>query len=397
MKRKKLAFVLGIRPDIIRASLILEYLHQEPKIETTFIWSGQHYSDNLKGIFLRELKVAPPAIELGCGGETDTEILGNLLIKLYQTLGEIKPDAVVYLGDTNTVASCIAPALLNIPVVHIEGGMRSYDWRMPEEKYRTVSDHLSDKVYVYFEEYKKQAVAEGINPNNIVVVGNPIVDILERFYFKNKRRFDQVATNEFFKTKGLKKGKYYVLTWHRRENVHVPKARESILNLLADSPYPVYFPASYRTQRVLKEKGLRLPQQVTMVDPIGYEELISLMVNSRGVLTDSGTVIEEVSILGIPGLQLRHSTERPQVYDVGGAVKFDPIEPEKYPHKAVFAKMERLVNKQWEHILGDGKSSKRIADDLIERLLNDDIRGHKPEQYHVPIERSYRGDGIKLD
>ena len=258
MTKKKIAFVLGIRPDIIRAAKILKFLQAEPQIETTFIWSGQHYSDNLKGIFLRELEVPPPAVELNCSGEIDTEITGHLLIELYKYLDKLKPDACVFLGDTNTVAACIAPALLNIPVVHIEGGMRSYDWRMPEEKYRTVSDHLADKVYVYFEEYKEQLIREGVNPKNIVVVGNPIVDIVNEFYFDRLDYFKKLANPAFFKKHGVAKDNYLVMTCHRRENVHVDVAFDAIVKLVNEAPFPVYFPASYRTQRVMQERKINL-------------------------------------------------------------------------------------------------------------------------------------------
>jgi len=395
MARKKLVFVLGIRPDIIRASLLLRHLKKEKRVKTIFIWSGQHYSDNLKGIFLRELNVQKPVIELGCGGDTDAKILGTLIQRLYSVLGEIKPDAVVFLGDTNTVASCVAPALLNIPIVHIEGGMRSYDWRMPEEKYRIVSDHLADLIYVYFQEYKKQAVAEGVNPKNIVVVGNPIVDIVNQFYFKRKKVLDKLANEDFFNSRKIIKQQYYLMTWHRRENVHETKAVRGIVRLIKSSPYPIYFPASYRTQRVLKEMKIVLPNKVIMKDPVGYEEFLALLINSRGVMTDSGTVVEEASILQTPSIQMRHSTERPQVYDVGSSVKFDPIGGAKYPPKVIFGKLEKLFGKKWKHNLGDGKASVRIATDLAERLVNDKIQGHQPGQYHIPIDRSYREDGLK--
>lgn len=395
-KKKKLAFVLGIRPDIIRACLMLEYLRKDKRIKTTFIWSGQHYSDNLKGIFLRELKVVPPAVELACGGKTDVDILGNLLIKLYSILSDLKPDAVVFLGDSNTVAGCIAPALLNIPVVHIEGGMRSYDWRMPEEKYRTLIDHLSDVIYVYLEEYKKQGIREGINPNNIVVVGNPIVDVLDRFYFRRRKYFEKLATEPFFSQRGIVRKAYYLLTCHRRENVHEPAVFRAILKLISKLAYPVYFPASYRTQRVIRQMKLRLTPNIIMADPVGYEEFLTLMVNSRGTLTDSGTVAEEACVLNVPSIQLRKSTERPQVYDAGGSVKFDPTNPSKYPIKTVFKKFDSLYGKKWEHNLGDGKASQRIVKDLVSRLINDNIKGHRPEKYHLPISRSYREDGINI-
>ena len=190
---KRLAFILGIRPDVIRAALILKHLRAYPELEVSFIWSGQHYSDNLKDLFFRELDIKPAELDLGCRGNTDAEVVGSLVGKLYETLDKLRPAAAIFLGDTNTTAGALAAAQLNIPIVHIEGGMRSYDWRMPEEKYRTVIDHLSDVIYVYCDEYRDQAIREGINPRNVVVVGNPIVDILQHYYFARKDHFDRLA------------------------------------------------------------------------------------------------------------------------------------------------------------------------------------------------------------
>ena len=394
MNKKKLAFILGIRPDVIRAALIINHLRQYDDMEIVFIWSGQHYSDNLKNIFFRELNIAPAEIDLGCGGETDAEVVASVISRLYPVLRDLNPVAAVFLGDTNTTTGAIAAAQLNIPVVHIEGCMRSYDWRMPEEKYRTTIDHMADVVYTYFDEYKEQGVREGMNPGNIVVVTNPIVDILERYYFSQKEKYQAMATDDFFRSRGLERGNYYLMTCHRRENVHIPSSFAAILNLAAAAKRTVYFPASYRTQKVIRQTGLTVPPNVIMVDPIGYEEILCLMVNSRGVITDSGTVVEETCVLQIPSLQMRKSTERPQVYDVGSSVKFDPAEPEKYPADVVLRKLEALYGKTWPHTLGDGKASQRIAEDLHRRVVENDFARHKPEQYHVPISRSYRDDGL---
>jgi UDP-N-acetylglucosamine 2-epimerase (non-hydrolysing) len=131
-----------------------------------------------------------------------------------------------------------------------------------------------------------------------------------------------------------------------------------------------------------------------MVDPIGYDEMLCLMVNSRGVITDSGTVVEETCVLQVPSLQMRKSTERPQVYDVGSSVKFDPAEASGYPADEVFRKLESLVGKRWQHTLGDGRSSERIAQDLHRRLVEQDFARHRPEHYHVPVDRSFREDGL---
>jgi UDP-N-acetylglucosamine 2-epimerase (non-hydrolysing) len=390
----KLAFVLGIRPDVIRAALVINRLRQYSDMEMVFIWSGQHYSDNLKSIFFRELDIAPAEIDLGCGGATDAEVVASVISRLYPVLEKLNPVATVFLGDTNTTTGAIAAAQLNIPVVHIEGCMRSYDWRMPEEKYRTTIDHLADVIYTYFDEYKEQGVREGLNPSNIVVVGNPIVDILNYYYYSQKEKYDAMASPEFFRSRGLEKQKFYLMTCHRRENVHIESSLRAILELISKAPYPVYFPASYRTQKVIKELDLSIPANTFMVDPIGYEEMLCMLVNSRGAITDSGTVVEETCVLQVPSLQMRKATERPQVYDVGSSVKFDPAEAEKYPPEQVFAKLESLFGETWKHTLGDGHSSERIADDLHRRILENDFARHRPEHYHVPIARSYRDDGL---
>jgi len=391
---KKIAITLGIRPDVIRACIVLNKLRAQNKHEVVFIWSGQHYDDNLKDIFFRDLNVAPPEIELGAKGDNDAEMVGSVISRLRPVLQQIQPEAVVFLGDTNTVTGCLAAAQLNIPIVHIEGCMRSYDWRMPEEKYRSVIDHLADVIYTYFPEYKHQGIAEGLNPDNIVLTTNLIVDVLDRYYFQVKDKFDALASDSFFAERDIEREQFYLMACHRRENVHIRKSFENILSLIASTDRKIYFPASYRTQKVLKEYGLSLPDNVIMVDPIGYTEMLILMANSRGVITDSGTVVEETCVLQIPSIQMRKATERPQVYDAGSSAKYDPDCAQRYPAEEVFDKFEGLYNKTWHHSLGDGKASQRLVDDLLWRLDNDGFRGHKPEHSHHWIERSYREDEL---
>lgn len=396
MKKKKIVFLLGIRPDIIRASLILKLLKQIQTVKTVFVWSGQHYSDNLKDIFFRELEVPKPDIELGCKGETDAEIAASVISNMYQLLQKEKPDVAIFLGDNNTDLGCIAAAQLNIPIIHIEGCMRSYDWRLPEEKYRILVDHLSDVVYTYMDEYKKQGIREGLNPQNIVVVGNPIVDILDTYYFKKRDKFNKLATREFFINKRIASRKYYLMTCHRRENVHDEYSLKNILNMVSESPYKVYFVASYRTQKVIRDSKIQYPQNMLISDPLGYEEFLTLFVNSRGIITDSGTEVEEACILQIPSIQMRTSTERPEVYEVESSVKFDPTKPEKYPPALIFKKIEKLFGTQWKHQFGDGNTSKRIVEDLTSRLISNRINGHQVENSHISTERSYREDEIKV-
>lgn len=388
---------LGIRPDLIRASRIIHLLQERAaagEIKFTFAWSGQHYNDNLKDVFIRDLELPTPAIELGATGDTDAEVVGSVIGRLSETLKRERPDVAVFLGDTNTVMGSIAAGQLNIPIVHIEGCMRSYDWRMPEEKYRTVIDHLSDVIYTYFDEYKEQGVREGINPRNIVVIQNLIVDVLQHYYFDRLDEYAAYASDEFFAERGLERGEYYLMTCHRRESVEAPEPLSAILELIGGVGRPVYFTASYRTQKRLAEFGLELPGNVTMVDPIGYRELLALLVNSRGALTDSGTVVEETAVLGVPSLQIRKATERPQVYDCGSSVKFDPARPGDYPAETVIAKLEALYGKEFDHGIGDGHASERLVADLVERVGNDTIRGHRAEDSHIDVSRSYREDGL---
>ena len=399
MTQGTLAVVLGIRPDLIRASLVLRGLQARRPDDVAFIWSGQHYSDNLKDVFLRELEIEPPAIELGASGESDAEVVSSVIAKLSPVLVDLAPSAVVFLGDTNTVMGSLAAAQLNIPIVHIEGCMRSYDWRMPEEKYRTTIDHLADVIYTYFDEYKEQGIAEGLNPDNIVVVQNLIVDVLDHYYFARTDYFQALVDNGLLDKRGLSAGDYYLMTCHRRENVEESAPLSAIVDLIGSTDRPIYFPASYRTQATLGRYGLELPANVEMVDPIGYEEMLALMVNARGVITDSGTVVEETAVLQVPSLQMRRATERPQVYDCGSSVKFDPSAPDAYPAGVVFAKLEGLIGKTWQHGLGDGHAADRIVDDLLARLDGDRFRGHLAERHHLTaaVARSHQGDGLTVD
>ena len=395
-KKPHLCIILGIRPDVIRASIFLNLIREDSRVKVTFIWSGQHYSDNLKDIFFKELGVKDPEIELGATGENDAEVSSSIILKLYPVLEKLKPDAAMFLGDTNTVISCIAAAQLNIPIIHFEGLMRSYDWRMPEEKYRGIIDHLSDVIYSYYPEYEKQGIDEGINPKAIVLVTNPIVDILNKYFYDKKDFFEKLANEDFFKSRKLEKGRYYVATWHRRENVHIQSSVKSIIELLSKAPMMVYMPTSYRTQKVLKEMNLTIPNNVKIVDPVGYNEFLVLMINSAGVITDSGTVVEETSVLGIPSLQMRKATERPQTYDSKSSVKFDPSKPEDYPAEIIYKKLSFLSKTKWDHNLGDGKASERIYLDVVDRLINNKVSNHKREDYHLNTDRSYREDGITV-
>ena len=388
MQNKTLLMVLGIRPDVIRASIMIRELRHALGSGFKLVWSGQHYSDNLKDVFFRELEIAPPEIELGIEGSSDAELVASMISKLSVVIEREKPLAVVFLGDTNTVTGSIAAAQLNVPVVHIEGCMRSYDWRMPEEKYRTIADHLSDLIYCYLEDYKKQGIAEGIPEANIVVTGNPIVDVINEYFLSGRLRMPEIELLSLLKNKyGLINKDFFVMTCHRRENIEDIDSLRNIMRLVGSSPFPVLFPAGYRTQRMIEVFKLSLPANLQLVDPIGYLELLELIANSKGVITDSGTIVEEAAVLGIPSLQMRRSTERPQVYTCGASIKFDPSDFDEINQK--IEQLLRMNGTVWEHPFGDGKASKRIVEDLVKRFELNTFAGHQREKFEPFSSYSY--------
>lgn len=390
MASPKLSLVLGIRPDVIRASLVIQELARALGEDFEFIWSGQHYSDNLKDVFFRQLGVPRPSIELGAGGESDAAIAGSVISLLGQRLAEARPHAIAFLGDTNTVSGSLAAAALGIPVVHIEGCMRSYDWRMPEEKYRTVADHLSDVIYAYLPAYAKQGIAEGIPEERIVVTGNPIVDVLHHYFASGRIRMAPSVRAEWLKGWSLAQGEFLLMTCHRRENVESLESLTAIFDLAALAPVNVLFPAGYRTQREMKRLGVLVPGNVIVIDPVGYQEFLELLDASRGVLTDSGTVVEEASILMKPSIQMRRSTERPEVYDAGGSIKFDPsVAHGRQATRSILDSMLALEGTTWQHLLGDGNSSRRIVTDLVCRLESGSFDTHSPDVSNPLVRRAY--------
>lgn len=383
---KDLAIILGIRPDVIRASKILKLLENQNKISFDFIWSGQHYSDNMKDTFFRQLNVMKPDYEFKVTTGNDASIVSSTIENLYKHFENHKYKAAVFLGDTNTVMGSIAAAQYNIPIVHIEGCMRSYDWRMPEEKYRTVIDHLSDRIYAYLDNYKQQGINEGISEKIIKVTGNPIVDIINENldYIKNGHKF---LNNEII---SLINEKYTLVTCHRRENILEKKSFQNIIKLLNSiNETNVIFPMGYKTQEIYKSSGLKLNENIKICDPIGYLEFMYLLNNSEYVLTDSGTVVEEACVLGIPSVQMRFSTERPEVYDVQASIKFDPTK-EEHNFEKVIEKVISLKNKNWKQPFGDGNSSEIIVDDLINLSQKDNFKKHKPSDYSFDISNSFK-------
>ena len=384
---KDLAIILGIRPDVIRASKILKLLEDQNEIEFDFIWSGQHYSENMKDTFFNQLNVLKPNYEFEVNKNSDATIVASTIENLYNHFSNHKYKAAVFLGDTNTVMGSIAAAQHNIPIVHIEGCMRSYDWRMPEEKYRTVIDHLSDRIYAYLDNYKKQGLNEGISENIIKVTGNPIVDIIN----ENLEFFDSGSKFLPKDVLDLIEKKFVLVTCHRRENILNPQSFENIMNLLNNIENTnVIFPMGYKTQEILRESNYKLGNHIKVIDPIGYLEFMYLLKNSEYVATDSGTVVEEACILGIPSIQMRYSTERPEVYDVKASVKFDPTVNDDSTI-SVITKVNGLISTKWSNPFGDGTASEIIVNDLVELSKQNNFKKHNSSDYPFDVSNSFKG------
>jgi len=366
----KIMTILGIRPDFIRMSEIIRKLDNASTVKHILAHSGQHYSYTMDEIFFKEMNIRNPDHNFRIGSGTHGEQTGKLLIQAEKAVLSEKPDLCLFLGDANPTLAAIAAAKVNVKVAHIEGGMRSFDWRMPEEKNRTIVDHISDYVYVYTHRYKEHLLLEGIPEYKVFVVGNPIVDIVNLFKDRSEKESD------ILERKGLSKGQYVLVTLHREENVDNPSVLSglmSALDLVAQRlQLPVYYPTSYRTQNRLREFGVTVPKTIIQDDPLGFIDFLRAEQNAALIISDSGTVQEEANILRVPCVVARLSTERPETIESGGCI-LAGTNPED-----ILTASETLVGveRTWQHILGDGHSSERIVNHLI--ALEDEIKSGEP-------------------
>jgi UDP-N-acetylglucosamine 2-epimerase (non-hydrolysing) len=371
-KNFKLVTFLGIRPDIIRMHKLLALLdggQARYGYQHTYVHSGQHFDFQLDGVFHRQLNVKPPKVNLRIGrvlkktGKTGHVHQSALLFqKTAEMIERLRPDAVLYLGDTNTVLSAIIVAKYNIPVIHIEGGGRSFDWRMPEEKNRIVIDHLSDLVYCYLDRYKQLLVSEGIPESRVVTVGNIIVDAVSSF-------LPAAEKSPILQRLGLRKGEYALCTVHREENIDDAQVLGDKLKGLRQlsKTLPVVLPVMPRLKaRIRKNKfqGLLKNSGIITTEPLGFLEFLKLEKEARVIVTDSGTVQEEALILGVPCLVTRRSTERPETMAAGATILADE-DLRGNAHRAL------QMHKDWDRAILNpqgGSPSERIYEDLVSRM-----------------------------
>ena len=302
---KSVYFVVGARPQFIKAAPVLEAMKAFVNITVKLIHTGQHYDYNLSEVFFQELKIPAPDYQLNCGSGTSVEQYVSILQKLSEVLRNDKPDMLVVFGDTNsTGAAALCSNLMGIKLAHIESGLREFDKNIPEEINKVVTDALSD---LYF--CPTQTAVDFLNKSNvhgkIILSGDPVLDLL----FANKNTFEDIKILEKF---NLEKGKYIFATCHRQNNTNNRSALESILKIFAAAPLPVLFPLHPRTKKAIVEFDLSNYLEHTnihIIEPIGFWETQSLIANCDKVLTDSGGVIKEAYFHGKYVIVLDKQTE----------------------------------------------------------------------------------------
>lgn len=318
----KVMTILGTRPEIIRLSRVIPLLD---KYSThVLVHTGQNYEKSLSDIFFQELGMRTPDYSLMCQSENTTEQIGKIMLETEAVMKKERPDRLLVLGDTNSGLSAYVAARLGIPVYHMEAGNRCYDDRVPEEINRRVIDHCSNVLMPYTERSRANLIREGVAGNRIFVTGNPINEVLTHYD-------SSIEKNRVLDDMDLEKGKYFVATLHRAENVDVEARLAAFIksfNMIYDKyKMPFVWSVHPRTKSKLKKEMKIDSNGVRIVSPLGLFEFIKLEKNAACVLTDSGTVQEECCIFKVPNVTLRDTTERPETIEVGSNI-LSGAEPE---------------------------------------------------------------------
>lgn len=312
----KIMTVFGTRPEIIRLSIIIEMIDRHA--QQVLVHTGQNYDPNLSDIFLRELGVRHLDHHLDIKADGFGEQAGLILSRVDALLASVRPDRLLILGDTNSGLAAIVAARRGIPVYHLEAGNRCYDNRVPEEINRRIIDHSSTVLMPYTARSAENLVAEGISRERIFVIGNPILEVIERFA-------PRIQRSRVLRRLGLKRRGYFVATMHRSENVDDPGRLSRHLAafeaLAVEFKQPVVLSVHPRTAEKMAREGIRPdPRRIRLEKPFGLFDFIQLEKNARGVVTDSGTVQEEACIFGLPNVTIRDVTERPETTECGSNI-----------------------------------------------------------------------------
>lgn len=362
-KRLKILSVVGARPNLVKMSAISNAIKRCPEIKSILLHTGQHYDYQLHRVFFKDLELPTPHINLGVGSDTDAKQIAKIMSSFAKALKEISPDLVIVFGDVNSTLACaLVSAQEKVSLAHVEAGLRSFDPRMPEELNRTITDSVSDYLFTTCEDANKNLIQEGMDKKRIFLVGNVMIDTLLRYK-------EKIAKSNIIQRLKIRNEEFILLTLHRSENVDDRVNLESILAALKEIShniriiYPLHPRARKQLQKFRLMNKIKSMKNLELLKPCGYLDFIKLLSKSELVLTDSGGVQEETTVLGIPCLTLRQNTERPVTVKLG-TNKIIGIEA-----KAIILETERILNgsKRGGKIppFWDGKAAERIIKVLI--------------------------------
>jgi len=316
MKTKlKVVTVIGTRPEIIRLSEVIRACDRA--FDHILVHTGQNWDYTLNEIFFKDLELRAPDRYLNVVGADLGETMGNIIAASYKMLKEIKPDALLVLGDTNSALCAIPAKRLKIPIFHMEAGNRCFDQNVPEEINRKIVDHIADINLPYTEHSRRYLLSEGFRKEHIFVTGSPMAEVIQR-------NMEKIKLSKALEAYGVEKGKYFVLSMHREENIDIEyKFKELIkaLDAIAETyGLPIVFSTHPRTWKRLEVEGVKLNPLIQQVKPLSFTDYCRLQIDAKCVISDSGTLSEESAILRFPAVLLRNSTERPEAVDKGSIV-----------------------------------------------------------------------------
>lgn len=349
MKKLKVMTVVGTRPEIIRLSCVLQKLDQSEAIEHTLVHTGQNYDYELNEVFFEDLGLRKPDYFLNAAGKNATETAGQILINVDPVLEQVQPDAFLVLGDTNSCLCAIAAKKRHIPIFHMEAGNRCFDQRVPEESNRKIVDHTADINLTYSDIAREYLLAEGLRPDRIIKTGSPMYEVLMQYLPK-------IEGSTILEKLGLVEGKYFVVSAHREENINSEKNFNNLVQILNDIAtkyyYPVIVSTHPRTRKMIENKGVTFHKNVQLMKPMGLSDYNKLQMKSFAVLSDSGTISEESSILNFRALNIREAHERPEAMEEA-SVMMVGLNPERI--------MQGLVQLQYQEI-GSDRNFRPVAD-----------------------------------
>lgn len=312
ISKLKVMTVVGTRPEIIRLARVMNALDNSKAIEHIIVHTGQNYDYELNQIFFDDLQIRKPDYFLNAAGETATETIGKILINIDPLLAEVKPDAFLVLGDTNSCLCAIPAKKRHIPIFHMEAGNRCFDQRVPEETNRKIVDHISDINLTYSDIAREYLLREGLSADKIIKTGSPMFEVLNHY-------LPSIKSSDILNKLYLEQYKYFVVSAHREENINNNlnfTELISSLNLIAEKyNYPIIVSTHPRTRKMINAKGIELHKNIQLLKPLGFNDYNALQMNARTVLSDSGTISEESSILNFPALNIRQSHERPEAME----------------------------------------------------------------------------------